>query len=283
MADALALPLNYFLELGFFFAVAIIQWKKVRKEKLTNEDLFGVSMLAVSILLCSFFRSNTIANNDLGWRGMLPAQFILLLWAAQLWNGELFPADRKWRSAVGVMLILGAMPALYDVTMLRIYPLLSDKLPLPRYHWLAPDHKLGERTYALRNTYEELDRTLPASAIVQQNPETHPGDLFYGLYANRQTVVEGESCGAAFGGPQALCPATLAAIDPLFSAPAHLTYAQVQGICNEYSIDAVVVKDTDSVWRDTDSWVWKAKPVIANEYSRAFLCAPATLTAKQRD
>jgi hypothetical protein len=273
LADALALPLNYFLEFGFFCVVGIQQWKRIRQRgKCTDEDTLAIVMLAVSLVICSFFRSNTIANNDLGWRGILVAQFILLIWAADLWDGGLFPAGKRWWSAAGVTLILGAMPILYDVTMMRIYPVLSDDLAIPRYHWLAPDHKLGERTYALRQTYEALDKVLPKRAIVQQNPNAVPGDLFYGLYAARQTAAEGGACGALFGGPTALCPGILTLINGLFSESAQLSYAQVEDICRQLSIDAVVVKDTDGVWGDRGSWVWKAEPVIGNGYSRAFLC-----------
>jgi hypothetical protein len=281
-ADLLLLPLNYFLEFGFFFLAGVAFFRRLRiRGRLSDEDAFEIVMLATSLIVCSFLQSNAIANNDLGWRGILLAQFILLLWAARLWDDGLFPKHRKWRSAAGVLLILGAVPALYDLTMLRAYPVLLDELAIPRYHWLAPDHKLGERTYALRASYEALDKILPASAIVQQNPNMNPGDMFYGLYANRQTAAEGLSCGAVFGGPQALCAATLAGIEPLFSSSAHLSYAQVETICRDNSIAAVVVKDTDSAWRDSDSWIWKARPAIANAYSRAFLCAPPALTAKK--
>jgi hypothetical protein len=273
LADALALPVNYFLEFGFFFVVGIRQWKRIRQQgEWTDEDTFGIVMLVTSLLIGSFVRSNAIASNDLGWRAIILAQFVLLIWGANLWEDGLFPARRRWKSAVGVMLILGAAPILYDVTMMRIYPVLLDDLPMHRYHWLAPDHKLGERTYALRSTYEALDRMLPTRAIVQQNPQGYPGDLFFGLYANRQTVADGKGCGAVFGGPEALCPATLAAIDPLFSASARLSYLQVRAICRQLSIDVVVVKDTDGVWGDTASWVWQADPAIGNRYSRAFLC-----------
>ena len=273
LADAFTLPLNYFLELGFFFFVGIQQWKRFRQRgKWTDEDAFGVVLLATGLILCSFFRSDTIANNDLGWRGIIVAQFVLLIWAAELWDDGLFPATKRWRSVAGVLLILGALPALYDVTMLRIYPLLSDDLAIPRYHWLAPDHKLGERTYALRQTYERLDALLPRRAIVQQNPNAVPQDLFYGLYADRQTAAEGGMCGTVFGGPPALCPGILRPINALFSSSADLSYAQVEGVCRQLSIDAVVVKDTDPVWSDRNSWVWTAEPAVGDAYARAFLC-----------
>jgi hypothetical protein len=273
LADTLALPLNYFLEFGFFCFVGIKKWKRIHQQgKWTDQDAFGIVMLATSLIICSFFRSNTIANNDLGWRGALLAQFVLLIWAADLWEDGLFPAGKRWSSAVGVMLILGAAPIVYDITLMRIYPVLSDDLAIPRYNWLASDHKLGERAFALRQTYERLGSLLSQRAIVQQNPNAVPGDLFYGLYADRQTAAEGGACGTVFGGPPALCPGILMPINELFSPSAHLSYAQVKEICRELSIDAVVVKDTDGIWGDKTSWVWKEEPFVANGYSRAFLC-----------
>jgi hypothetical protein len=229
-------------------------------------------MVITSLVISSFLRSNTITNNDLGWRATIVAQFVLLIWAADLWEDGLFPAERRWSSAVGVLLLLGAVPIVYDMAMLRIYPVLLDDRAIPRYLWLAPDHKLGERTYALRQTYERLSALLPRRAIVQHNPNAVPEDMFYGLYADRQTAAEGGTCGTVFGGPQALCPGILTPINALFSSSGYANYAQVEDICRQLSIDAVVVKDTDPVWSDRNSWVWKAEPVIGDAYSRAFLC-----------
>ncbi len=272
LVNALALPLNYFLEFGFFLVVGIKQWKRIRNRgSFTDEDACGVAMVAVSVILCTFLRSNTISNNDLGWRGILIAQFVLLIWAADLWENGLFPARRVWFSAVGVMLVLGVAATAYDVVMLRIYPILLDDLAIPRYHWLAPDHNLGERTYALRQVYEKLSSELPKRAIVQQNPNASPGDLFYGLYADRQTAAETESCGVVFGGPASLCPGILTPINQLF-ASSNLDSAQVDMVCRNLSIDALVVKDTDSVWQDKTSWVWAREPLMGNAYARAFLC-----------
>jgi hypothetical protein len=165
------------------------------------------------------------------------------------------------------MLALGIMATAYDVTMLRIYPLLLDDLAIPRYHWLAPDHHLGERTYALREVYERLGRELPAKAIVQQNPNAIPGDLFYGLYADRQTAVETPGCGVVFGGDASLCESVLIPVREVFDHGAH-----VDQVCRDLSISAVVAKDTDAVWNDKASWVWTKKPLIGNSYARAFLC-----------
>lgn len=257
VANLVALPLNYFLEFGFFFVVGVRQWKK-------GGDAWGTALLVTSILVCTFVRSNSIANNDLGWRGIIFAQFVLLIWASEILDEGRLPLRR---SAAGVMLALGVLATAYDVTMLRIYPVLLDTFNMPRYHWLAPDHRLGERTYALREVYERLGRELPENAIVQQNPKAIPGDLFYGLYADRQTAVETPSCGVVFGGDASLCESVRTPVEEVFDRG-----GDVDQVCRDLSISAVVVKDTDAVWNDKGSWVWTKSPLIGNSYARAFLC-----------
>jgi hypothetical protein len=275
LANLLTLPLNYFLEFGFFFVVGIRQWKRLRNQReISDEDACLIALLATSILICTFLRSNSISSNDLGWRGIVFAQFVLLIWAAELWDGGLFVSRKTAFSWVGAMLWLGLAATVYDVIMLRIYPILLDDLEIPRYHWLAPDHHLGDRTYALREVYERLDRKLPLAAIVQQNPDTNPGDLFYGLYADRQTAADTLPCGVVFGGSAALCTAIMTPIRALFDDSDNLDSSQVDLACRQLSISALVIKDTDRVWRNKGSWVWTRDPLVGNAYARAFLCAP---------
>jgi len=54
-------------------------------------------MFGVSVLVSTFVRSGVIATNDLGWRGFLPAQFVMLLWGAEflMRRGERAMADGK--------------------------------------------------------------------------------------------------------------------------------------------------------------------------------------------
>ena len=90
VADAVTLPLNYFLELGFFAVVAIVQFRRMRRgDGMSRDaDVCAFVMVVTSVLICTFMRSSVIANNDLGRRGLLPAQFVLLIWGADLWNGS---------------------------------------------------------------------------------------------------------------------------------------------------------------------------------------------------
>jgi hypothetical protein len=287
VTNTLLLPMNYFLELGFFFMIGREQWKRMRSDKsLRNDrDLCGFTMLAVSILVCTFLRSSVIAINDLSMRGIMLAQFVLLIWGAELLDEGLL---RKRLNAISnqavaglrsgrrnlltAMLLLGVAGTVYDVCILRFFPILNDVTDVPKYKWLSSDRDLGSRTYALRQLYEELRRELPQDAVVQHNPRTSPGDLFYGLYADRQAAAESLECGIVFGGDAASCTRIIGPIDDLFEKPLVFDKAHVDQTCNELSIDALIVKDTDPAWADKNSWVWKAKPAIANEYGKAFLC-----------
>ena len=290
VANALLLPLNYFLELGFFFVIAVTQWRRIRtNKKLFDEVTFcGCVMAATSVLLCTFARSGVIANNDLGVRGFLIAQFVLLIWGAELLDEGLLVCRPRISSAqqdrprvsndrrilVIATLIIGLSGTVYDACRLRLLPLIADSTNIHKYKWLSPDRKLGERTYALRQLYERAKQRLPEFAVMQHNPDTDPGDLFYGLYADRQLAAEGLGCGIVFGGNAASCAHIIGPIADLFKKTGVVDPAQVEIACNSLSIDALIVKDTDPVWLDKNSWVWKKQPFFANEHGRAFACGP---------
>jgi hypothetical protein len=271
IADAVTLPLNYFLELGFFAIVAITQFKRMRRgDRMSRDaDLCALVMVVTSVLICTFVRSSVIANNDLGRRGLLPAQFVLLIWGAGLWDGGFI----RRRALITAMLVLGVGGSLYELTMVRFYPVLSDIAQLPRSPWLSVDHELGKRTYALRDVYERLGRELPVTAVVQHNPNGNPGDIAYGLYADRQAAAETQECGVVFGGNADLCSGIVPRINGIFSGDVRA--ADIDGVCRSLSIDALVVKDTDLAWAQKDSWVWNKQPVFANDHARAYLCATA--------
>jgi hypothetical protein len=274
------LPLGYLLELGFFFAILERQWKRMRRGLFSHPDLCGFTIVAASFLTSVFVRSSVIAANDLARRGIMLGQFILLLWAAEMWHeGALDPTDSfaaGWRAKCSrplmIMIMLGVAGTLYEVTMLRFFPIISDRFAIPKYAFLAMDQNLGKRTYAVRQVYEGLKRVLPGNAVVQHNPNSIPGDLPYGLYADRQAAAETAECGVVFGGEPKLCNGTIPQLNRLFQQPGAIQANEVDSVCQRLSIDALIVKDTDSAWADKGSWVWKKAPYITNNYARAFLC-----------
>src|SRR5579864_1116083 len=184
LVNALTLPINYFLELGIFFVVGIMQWARMCRSQdfFRHRELCGFTMAAASVLICTFLRSSVIANNDLGWRGFMVAQFMLLIWAAEFWDeGVLLndhkvarvrrslisPADR--RTLMAAMIVLGVAGSLYEVVMTRFYFVILDNSKKAAY-FLRTSEQIGRRTYALRQVYEELKRTLPERTIVRHNP-----------------------------------------------------------------------------------------------------------------
>jgi hypothetical protein len=266
--DLLSVPLNYFIELGLFFVAGRVVWTRFRRRHrpATSAELAAFLMAATSILICTFLRSSVIANNDLGWRGFLPAQFVLLLCAANV------VSERASRTLlIRVTLILGVAGVIYDLAIQRFYPVLSDAGKLPQMAWLASDRLLGLRTAANREAYEWLRARTPETAVIQQNPEPDFQDTFYGAYGHRQTAAVGGGCTSVFGGDPRECAPLMAAASALFAGGG--TQA-LESVCRSLPIDVVVAKDTDAAWRDRASWVWSGNPIFHNDFVRLFACPP---------
>jgi len=264
------LPLNYFLELGFFFAAGLMVWVAFRRagRPATRQEWAAFAMVATSIFICTFLKSGVIANNDLGWRGFLIAQFVLLLWGAEVLSGPL-PQQRK--ALLQVLMALGVAGVAYDLAILRFFPVLSDAGRVPKIEWLASDGQLGPRTYANREAYEWLRERTSMRAVVQQNPEPVYQDTFWGLYGQRQTVAEDVLCGTGFGGDVEECKPILGRLRHLYLAG---TPEDLASACRSLPVDVFVAKDTDAAWRERGSWVWTGKPEFQNEFVRLFACRP---------
>ncbi len=232
--NASVLPLNYLLGLGFFLLVGFLQWRRMRTHKnfFGHREVCGFMLATVSILLCTFLRSGVITSNDLGKRGIMVAQFMLLIWGAEL-VAEVPLARRGNRAAVLwdqlrlgrdlryvllTALALGLAGTLNDLFVLRSLPIMADAAAVPMLKWLSPDHNLGSRTYALRQFYGNLNGRLPQTAVIQHNPDTDPGDLPFGLYADHQLAAETLGCGTVFGGDPASCARIIRRTNDLFEA-----------------------------------------------------------------
>ncbi len=280
VANLILLPINYVLELGFFLAVGTLRLQQVvrgRVEASANE-LAAWTLVATSFLIGTFLRSSTIGSNDLGWRCFLPAQLILLLWGAAMVHDWWFhgvapqPAPRPWvRGMLATMLILGILGTAYEVFMLRMFPVLSDRGTIRGESWTPQDQQFGKRAYALRSAYEALDAQLPSSAVLQNNP-AQEDQILDMLYSGHDTAAGGSECGSAFGGDPDLCALRVQKLAGLFEQP---DGSNLDATCREYGIDAVVVENSDDVWQEPSSWIWSQHPIVANDYVRAFRCGTA--------
>jgi hypothetical protein len=279
------LPLNYFLEFGFYFVVACIGVRGIWRRGLREEAEWAAATLgAGSLLICTFSRSSVISSNDLGWISALLVQFILLLWAAEMWNegvvglgpfrkGQLAKKPRTAPRLVTITLVLGVMGSGYEIFVQRSYPILADLTNGYKYSWLSPDRQLGRRTFEVRRAYETMDRILPANAIVQAGPVPLEGNVAAELYSGRQMIADVGDCGTVFGGSKQFCnEVILPRLNPLFDDRNPVSAEMVSETCRQFSITALLFKDTDPVWRDKRSWIWDMHPLFSSDFVRVIPC-----------
>jgi hypothetical protein len=269
IVNLLSLPLNYFLELGFFFSAALLWWKKHRAggRPLTRAESATWLMIATSVTICTFLRSSVIGNNDLGWRGFLVAQFGLLLLAV-----DVVSEVHKQRAFLAVLLVLGAAGSAYEIGINRFYAPLADRGIVPIFSWLASDRHAGERNYANREAGEWVTAATPPVGVVQFSPRIVEQNTSALLYSERPTLAADENCLSTFGGDPALCSALLAALSSAYPPKAQPAAATLENVCHTLPIDFIAANDTDAAWNDHHSWVWTETPAFANDYVRLFRC-----------
>ncbi len=269
-------PINYFMELGLFFIVGTIQWRRFRRRggPLSRQELACTTMIATSILICTFLRSSVIGCNDLGWRGFLLAQFILLLWAVEIVGERNAPEflTARQRRMLAAFLILGGAGSLYDLALTRAYPILADRGAVPPLDWMSPDRQFGRRTFAARSAYQWAQSMTPETAIIQFNPQVVFQDTPAMLYSGRRAMASNLLCNTAFGGDPRQCAPIVSRIRQVYPAAGQPAAPGLRDLCLNLPIDLIVAKDIDTVWKDPASWVWTGKPVFANNYMRLFSC-----------
>jgi hypothetical protein len=294
IVSLLALPLNYALELGFFGAVGVLYLRRrFGPLREANADaLWELTCLVLSLLVATFLRS-TIRCNDLGWRGFLPAQLTLLLWAAEyapdllripqtgLRRGRIGgtaperggtltgpPAHPPERRLLLTLLILGAAFTVLELASLRFHHLLRERRPMP------PVEFPGARTYDARVIYGGIRDKLPLGAVVQHNPQpqTYRPDYYPGLYGGRQMVASGGLHGPIFGIPQETYQPIEDEVAVIFRTG---SWGEVGRIALKRGIDYVVVQDTDPCWRIEQGWVWQQTPVLRDEHFRVYRVEPS--------
>lgn len=281
--DLLTLPLSYFIEFGFFALAGMVYWRCRWQTNVTlGRNEIALFTLGVSAtMIASFLRSN-IAYNDLGWRSIMFVQFVLLIWSAdvvQVLLGQFGFSGQYFRIKMGrgmAMLLLGSLiigmtPILYDVVMMKLYSMVGDlRLPVHRAHGFLDEANLGHRYYYFRQAYDWIDKRFPKSAVVQHNPDIFI-DLPSGLYGNRQVAAADRLYGPLFGIPPEMYRPVSSAVSALFASRT-VGREDVSQVCRQFGITALVVKDTDPIWRHPGSWVFKETPVFNNRSTRVFDC-----------
>ena len=195
----------YILEFGFFALILVLWLRRGRKlpPRLNRQHRMGWTMLAVCLLAMSVLKSDTSGANDLGFRGMLVVQFVLLIWAAPIVHDAFFASDAVTRSGLGARwikpsliftLVLGVAGSAYQLFALRCYAPLADLGKLERTERFLGAPGFGRRTYWMRAGYSRLNQLTSSSASVQYNP-VRDEVLISHLYSTRPAVMGDSYCG----------------------------------------------------------------------------------------
>ena len=270
LLSLLLLPANYFVELGFFAIGAIVYWqyRKNRAESLHRAELFMLVMFVVSLTVCTFFRSQ-IANNDLGWRGLMFAQLVLLIYSLPLLV-NLIGRYTKLEVPKGVMGL--AKAALVCGSLLIFF-----ELYVSRFHPVGPGKEGGA---ALRDAYEWMNENFSEDVVIQHNPNTYI-DYYSALYGHRQVAVSDQLYGWLYGINPSMYDSTYQTVSSLFDADVDSTESSLS-VALKLGIDAIVVKETDPIWADSTHWL-NALPVLySNEWCRVHAMTQDALLTENR-
>jgi hypothetical protein len=271
---ALLLPVYYVVEMGFFALIGMLQgrhyWK--RPASLLKWEWASIVLLGASLLVSSFLMSTT-GNNDLGYRGVLFAQFVLLLWA--------IPVLDRWRSdrrsvhlLLATFLGIGLLGSLYQLIELRTFAIFAEQgTYVEDAPWLPSSGDLGEDIFQARTGFTVLNGKLPKNAVLQYNP-VNPAYVPNIYYARRQTVAGLAVCGTAFGGDPFACMPIQTKILAAFSGTKVFKMEDANRLCEDLGVDVLIAERNDRMWALKHSWVWSDDPLLENDYMRAYACGP---------
>jgi hypothetical protein len=277
LIDLLVLPINYLMELGFFFVAALF-WVRAHgsgKWKQNPYHLAEVILLGVTVFIGSFVRSTVISSNDFGWRSWLPGQFVLLIWGADI-IASLFPSGllhtrfeysqtRRLAVELKALLLLGLLTSVADIALLRTWPLFEDAGITSAVTLQCPDLQQGKRTMAARLAYDYINTNTPQGAIIEPNPV----DLLNkpaGLYANRQIAASGLT---TYGVSQDELMARAALIARIFRSS---TWPEIDASCRQFSINLIVANDQDPIWDNLTVLEAQRQPIYHNGFYAVLPC-----------
>ena len=266
----LALPAGYLAGFGVFF-LGGIWWLYARRHhapELTYRDHMIVGLGAVSLIVPSFVWSGMEISNDLGYRGVLPAQLLLLLCTAQCINTSRrrtspdAPSDngtnslpntysraaiqsRPLRHLMVAFLILGIATNLLEMVILRGGIGTTAQHTIQVGDMFRPDTS-AERLYALRDAYTWIRKNTPRTAVIQENPL--PWQMIaLGQYSERRTIVYGSNPSYMVGEDHRPYLSLAQQTYALFSSP--LLPPELDQKCSSLISDYLVVQKGDRVWR----------------------------------
>ena len=276
---AAALPLNYALELGFYAlaGIAYLFWRRKQRNGWNTSEWFEITILAASMFVATFLRS-AVRNNDLGWRAFLPAQFILLLWAARYLTANPGWWRRRWLGGLlALTLALGFATTALDVVLARV-SLAEAEASNSAYYWLGRYVPSARQAFYTKEAYLALKKILPPNAIVQHNPVVGI-DFFEGTYGDRQVVAADDMYSTLYGTTPEMYQPYRAALEKIFVTDPGADPATVNAICEQDYISALLVKSTDEAWKQPKGWVAKLPVLYQNPLVKVVACGHPSASA----
>ena len=280
----LALPINYFFELGFFFLIAILWPILVGKGRWkANPFLYAeVLLLLVTVTMVTFIRSTVILNNDFGWRGWLFGQFVLLIWGVDVL--EYIQGKRskekirfshygiqlsKIKSILSLSIILGISTTLLSVSALRFWTILVDAGIASYPDQFSSDPALGKKAYDGRQAFEYIDKNTSRDTVIQFNPFVLL-DYPAGLYRKRQAIIATHTL---YGVAPQDYHQLMDAIGLYFAEKQVNDWQALDSMCHFYGIDILVVRDTDPLWSSLGVLATQRPPLFINPHDAVFACS----------
>jgi len=282
IANFIMLPLNYLFELGFFFIMAAVWIQEFYSRNKNSSPIFKAELVlaVVTTAVLSFLYSTLISINDLGIRGWLPLQIVLIVWSVDVIT--LFLSEKKWiipkifrafdkpkslGLVLGATLTLGLITSGLEAVSLRMWAMLIDmnvtKFPNP----ISLDNHLGERTYYARLAYTYINENTLPETVVQNNP-LDQFDRPSGLYGSRQMVISDRTI---YGVSLAVYEKLAQDVGSIFIRKS-ATWENIDVKCDQYKIDILVFKDTDKVWESLPDLKTVRLPIYENPYYALYAC-----------
>ena len=281
-ANFFMLPLNYLFELGFFFLMAAIWIQEFYSRNKNTNPIYKAELVlaAVTTVVLSFLYSTLISINDLGIRGWLPLQIILIVWAVDVIT--MFMGNEKWITprifrvlenpkslglVLGVTLTLGLLTTSLEAISLRTWAILIDMNVTDFPNSISVDNHLGERTFYARLAYSYISENTPNNVIIQSNPQNQM-ERPSGLYATRQMVISDRTI---YGVPIPVYAKLSQDIGSIFRRKTS-SWDDIDTKCTQYKIDILVFKDTDRVWESLPDLKTIRPPLYENPYYALYSC-----------
>ncbi|MBN8656170.1 MAG: hypothetical protein J0M11_10565 [Anaerolineae bacterium] len=251
----LFLPLNYFLEFGFYFLVPFIWFRQRRHELNSNQYLVELFLFCASFLIGTFMRSTLIVNNDLGWRSWLPGQFILLIWGVDVLASFKTNMPTRTQANLIFLLIFGLLSTLLNLGLLRFEPILAGS-------------EFGARSLSARKAYTTILQTLPTDIVVQYNPVSYVNRPA-GLYGMRQSAISDRT---AYGISTDIFLERVAEVGEIFTLKDVSSWQPVDNFCEQNFIDVLVIEDTDTLWESIAILKTDRQPHYLDDTFAVFSC-----------